>query len=239
MSRKAVYAKFMKVPHDEFMRVVKPVVSNFHYAHLKNNKDLPRVQLINLVQSWIGHTNLEEASRALSLQPAEHFILMDNEIEAHYCNNLIQVREGDLGYDIRAGESVTVHPWGSVIVDTKMKICLPPYLGAFIKSRSGLAFKHNIEASNAGTIDPNFRGSVKVILRNYSDMAYDVTMGDRIAQMVFQFDVNRVMDLFHSWFKKVDQGEEVFIPQFDILESDAENWDKTERMEAGYGSSGN
>lgn len=51
--------------------------------------------------------------------------------------------------------------------------------------RSGLALKHAITMPNApGTIDPGYRGEVRVILLNLGREVYTVRAGDRIAQMI-------------------------------------------------------
>jgi len=52
--------------------------------------------------------------------------------------------------------------------------------------RSGLAAKHGITVVNApGTVDAGYRGEIKVSLLNTdSDAAYDVAVGDRIAQLI-------------------------------------------------------
>lgn len=51
-----------------------------------------------------------------------------------------------------------------------------------IQSRSGLAIKNCIEASNAGVIDSTYRGCIMVRLYNHSDEDYIVNQHDRIAQ---------------------------------------------------------
>ena len=53
------------------------------------------------------------------------------------------------------------------------------------RPRSGLAIKHGITVLNSpGTIDPDYRGEVMVILINLSDTPFQIQHGDRIAQMV-------------------------------------------------------
>jgi dUTP pyrophosphatase len=54
-----------------------------------------------------------------------------------------------------------------------------------VRPRSGLALKHAITMPNApGTIDPGYRGELRVILLNLGRAAYTVRAGDRIAQMI-------------------------------------------------------
>ncbi len=57
---------------------------------------------------------------------------------------------------------------------------------AFVVPRSGLAAKHGITIVNApGTIDAGYRGEIKVILLNTDrDHAHDISVGDRIAQLI-------------------------------------------------------
>ena len=62
---------------------------------------------------------------------------------------------------------------------------LPPGYEAQVRPRSGLALKHGISLANTpGTIDPDYRGEVGVILINLGDEPFVVRRGDRIAQMV-------------------------------------------------------
>lgn len=51
-----------------------------------------------------------------------------------------------------------------------------------LKGRSGLAFKNNIEASNAGVIDADYRGEIKALLENKGTLAFIVHKGDKCCQ---------------------------------------------------------
>jgi dUTP pyrophosphatase len=54
-----------------------------------------------------------------------------------------------------------------------------------MRPRSGLALKHAIAMPNApGTVDPGYRGEIRVILLNLGREAYTIHAGDRIAQMI-------------------------------------------------------
>jgi len=46
-----------------------------------------------------------------------------------------------------------------------------------------MAVKHQI-AVNAGVIDSDYTGEIKVVLANMSDQDYEVQNGDRIAQLI-------------------------------------------------------
>lgn len=91
----------------------------------------------------------------------------------------------DAGMDLYAVEDVTLSPQVSKLVPTGLSIEVPPGHEAQLRPRSGLALKHAITLPNApATIDPGYRGEVKVILLNLGREDYAVKKGDRIAQMV-------------------------------------------------------
>jgi dUTP pyrophosphatase len=87
--------------------------------------------------------------------------------------------------DLRAVESVTLEPGVPQLVPTGLTIEVPPGYEAQVRPRSGLALRHAIIMPNApGTIDPGYRGEVRVILLNLGREPYVVQTGDRIAQMI-------------------------------------------------------
>jgi dUTP pyrophosphatase len=91
----------------------------------------------------------------------------------------------DAGMDLHAVESVTLEPGTPRLVPTGLAIELPPGFEAQVRPRSGLALKHGITMPNApATIDPGYRGEIRVILLNLGPAAYTVEVGDRVAQMV-------------------------------------------------------
>jgi dUTP pyrophosphatase len=87
--------------------------------------------------------------------------------------------------DLHATEAVTLEPGVALLVPTGLAIELPPGYEAQIRPRSGLALQHAITVPNApATIDPGYRGEIRVILLNLGRNPYEVQAGDRIAQMV-------------------------------------------------------
>jgi dUTP pyrophosphatase len=91
----------------------------------------------------------------------------------------------DCGMDLHAVEDVTLQPGVPILVPTGLTIQVPPGYEAQVRPRSGLALKHAITLPNApGTIDPGYRGEIRVILLNLGREPYTVHIGDRIAQMV-------------------------------------------------------
>jgi dUTP pyrophosphatase len=70
-------------------------------------------------------------------------------------------------------------------VPTGLSIEIPPGYEAQVRPRSGLALKQGVTCLNTpGTIDADYRGEVKVILINLSNVAVTLKRGDRIAQLV-------------------------------------------------------
>lgn len=91
----------------------------------------------------------------------------------------------DAGMDLRAVADVVLEPNQPQAVPTGIAIELPPGYEAQVRPRSGLALKHAITLPNApATIDPGYRGEVRVILLNLGKAPYAIHRGDRIAQMV-------------------------------------------------------
>jgi len=91
----------------------------------------------------------------------------------------------DAGLDLRAAENVTLRAGVPELVPTGLAIELPAGYEAQIRPRSGLALKHAITLPNSpATIDPGYRGEIRVILLNLGKEDYQVHRGDRIAQIV-------------------------------------------------------
>lgn len=91
------------------------------------------------------------------------------------------------GMDLRAhlDSPVPLRPLQRALIPTGLFIELPDGYEAQIRPRSGLAYKHGISLVNSpGTIDADYRGEIKVLLVNLSDLDFVVEDGERIAQMV-------------------------------------------------------
>jgi len=87
--------------------------------------------------------------------------------------------------DLHAVERVALEPGVPRLVPTGLAIELPPGCEAQVRPRSGLALRHAITIPNApATIDPGYRGEIRIILLNLGREAYTVEVGDRIAQMI-------------------------------------------------------
>lgn len=106
----------------------------------------------------------------------------------------------DAGADLVSTEAVRLEPGQRALIGTGVRIALPEGYAAFVVPRSGLAAKHGITVVNSpGTVDAGYRGEIKVSLLNTdSKDAYDVGVGDRIAQLI-------IMPVIQAQFEPVDE----------------------------------
>ncbi len=92
--------------------------------------------------------------------------------------------EGAAGFDLQSAEDITILAGQTVAVSTGIAVELPLGYELQIRSRSGLALKHNVFVLNSpGTIDSDYRGEIKIILTNAGGN-FTIKKGDRIAQGV-------------------------------------------------------
>ncbi len=120
---------------------------------------------------------------------------------------------GSAGLDLFSAEEVEIPPGEWRLIGTGISIELPQGYEAQVRPRSGLALKGITIMNAPGTIDPDYRGEVKVILVNFSKEVFSVPKGMKIAQLV------------------VSKYEKVECEEVEILS-------ETERGEKGFGSTG-
>ena len=91
----------------------------------------------------------------------------------------------DAGMDLVAAEAATLRPGSWASVPTGLVIAIPPGYEGQLRPRSGLAQKFGVTLLNSpGTIDPGYRGEVRVLMINHGNREYTVRQGDRVAQLV-------------------------------------------------------
>lgn len=123
---------------------------------------------------------------------------------------------GSAGLDLRANltDNVIIPVGKHLLVSTGLFIQLPNGYEAQIRPRSGLAAKFGITVLNSpGTIDADYRGEIAVNLINLGDKDFEISNGDRIAQMV----INKI--------EQINFESVLFL-------------DETERGTGGFGSTG-
>lgn len=100
-----------------------------------------------------------------------------------------KAHRGDAGFDLFASEAVIIPPMSRALIGTGISVSFPVstidkhsyYMR--IAPRSGLAAKSGIDVF-AGVIDFDYRGEYKVCLFNSTNEPFEVSIGDRIAQMI-------------------------------------------------------
>jgi dUTP pyrophosphatase len=117
----------------------------------------------------------------------------------------------DAGADLFSNEHCEIYPGEQKLVDTGVAVKIPRGFAGFIYNRSsqgkrGITIPHSV-----GVIDADYRGNLKVLLKNISEDPYVITVGDRIAQLVVQ---------------------RVELPTF------RDAWNDTQRGTGGFGSTG-
>jgi len=122
--------------------------------------------------------------------------------------------QDDSGADLYASEDCTLEPMKISLIGSGVHLAIPQGYEAQVRPKSGLALKHGIAFVNSiGTIDAGYRGEIKIIAINLSQVPYEVKKGTKIGQLVFQ-------KIEHAQFEE------------------AAELDETARNHGGFGSTG-
>jgi dUTP pyrophosphatase len=95
--------------------------------------------------------------------------------------------DGAVGLDLPAAVEgdVVLQPGEFGLIPCGFSLAVPEGYEAQVRPRSGLAARYGISMVNTpGTIDPDYRGEVKVILINLGTEPFTVQRGMRVAQML-------------------------------------------------------
>lgn len=95
-----------------------------------------------------------------------------------------KAHEGDAGYDLYANDYCSIAPYAHALVPTGIKMAIPDGYAGLIWDKSGIAFE-GIKTMG-GVIDSNYRGEIKVIIKNLSEDIYNIIPGQKIAQILIQ-----------------------------------------------------
>jgi len=112
------------------------------------------------------------------------------------------------GYDVRSSESdLELKPGEIRAVSTGLVLELPPGIECQVRPRSGLAARFGITLPNSpGTIDPDYRGELKILLQNGGSQVVPIRRGERIAQLVFaRFEAPEILEA--EQISDTDRGE--------------------------------
>lgn len=121
--------------------------------------------------------------------------------------------DGASGVDLASAEDLSLWPGRKTLVRTGLKMAIPYGYELQIRPRSGMAYKTNLVILNSpGTIDSDYRGEIKIPVKNGGNEILDIHKGDRIAQGIFT-------EVFQAEFQEEELGS-------------------TERGEGGFGHTG-
>ena len=90
-----------------------------------------------------------------------------------------------VGLDLYSPMNVLIPAHDKVLVDVGVAFQIPMGYYGQIASRSGLAIYHHIHVG-AGVVDPDYTGSVCVLLMNFSSQDYVIEKNHQIAQMILE-----------------------------------------------------
>ena len=117
----------------------------------------------------------------------------------------------DAGADLMSTEDLEIYPGEQKLVGTGVALKIPEGYAGFVFNRSSQGKKGITMPHSVGVIDADYRGEIKVLLKNISEDPYKISYGDRIAQLVIM---------------------PVLLPAFTDI------WNDTERGTGGFGSTG-
>jgi len=118
---------------------------------------------------------------------------------------------GDAGYDLYSSDYYSIAPYGQALVSTGIKMAIPAGHVGLIWDKSSIA--SNGIKTMGGVIDESYRGEIIVVVKNLSEIDFNIVPGQKVAQILIQ----KVAD-------------------FEISEEEIS--DSTERQAGGFGSSG-
>ena len=91
---------------------------------------------------------------------------------------------GSAGMDLVSIELREILPGSTKGISIGWAFEIPNGFEGQVRTRSSYALQGLVVANSPGTIDSDYRGEVKVILRNCTQDSIRVRLGDRIAQLV-------------------------------------------------------
>ncbi|HZJ40951.1 MAG TPA: dUTP diphosphatase [Candidatus Saccharimonadales bacterium] len=91
---------------------------------------------------------------------------------------------GDAGFDLYAADYYSITAYGQALVSTGIKMAIPSGHVGLVWDKSGLA--NDGITTMGGVIDSNYRGEIKVIVKNLSEDIFNIVPGQKIAQILIQ-----------------------------------------------------
>ena len=89
------------------------------------------------------------------------------------------------GLDLYSPINVLIPAHDKILIDTGIAFQIPMGYYRWIASRSGLAIHHHIHVG-AGVVDPDYTGSIHVVLMNFHSQDHVIEKNHHIAQMILE-----------------------------------------------------
>jgi dUTP pyrophosphatase len=105
--------------------------------------------------------------------------------------------EDSTGFDVCSATTLTIPPTERRSIPLDISLLPPNGMYAQIMPQSGLASKHLID-TKVGVIDRDYTGNIHVILHNAGTEDFNITTGDRIAQIIFYHISHPILTPTHS-----------------------------------------
>lgn len=90
----------------------------------------------------------------------------------------------DAGFDLFSSDYYSIPAYGQALVSTGIKIIIPQHHVGLVWDKSGLA--NEGITTMGGVIDSNYRGEIKVIIKNLSEDDFNIVPEQKIAQLLIQ-----------------------------------------------------
>jgi len=149
---------------------------------VKSNKKVKKLnssksKVLNLKKKS-GNNKIENKKDILTNSPIIRVKKIDKKVELPS-----YLYDSDVGFDLRANESIKLFPGEQKEIKTGIIIEIPEGCVGLIRDRVGIVTKMGVHTA-AGTFDPGFRGEVSIFLVNLSEETKYVEQGMRVAQMI-------------------------------------------------------
>jgi len=197
---------------EEVSLLIWPAVNQIINRETEKNRDWQAISNI------IGHNQQIVNNRDLIFERENNPVLKNEKKENIKIEKIKpgaklpqKAHSGDAAYDLYSCDYYSIAPYAQALVATGVKLALPDGYAGLIWDKSGLAMAGI--TTLGGVIDSNYRGEIKVVIKNLSEDVFNIIPGQKIAQILIQ----KISDL--------DISEEKII-------------DDTDRQDNGFGSSG-
>ena len=87
--------------------------------------------------------------------------------------------------DVYSTKECEVQPYDKMFIDMGIVMQITAGYYGWIAPHSGLVHQHFLDIG-AKVVDPDYTGSLKVLIYNFSKQPYIVKPGDKIAQVIFE-----------------------------------------------------